>query len=282
MFRSADPGPSRTTIGGMTFSRFVAIGDSQTEGMCDDDGAGGLRGWADRLAERLADLRPDVRYANLAVRGKNTRDTLVEQLEPALALHPDLIAAPLGMNDVIGRTDLDRVHADLSTIYERLAATGATVIVSTFPDISAINPLGRFFGERLLELNRFMRDFAREHGFVLVDLYAAPVLVDPRAWSPDRLHASPLGHERFAAGAAHALGLPDGDPEWGAPLPGRDTPHPVAQAAADLRWAAEFFTPWMIRRLRGRSLGDGREPKRPVPSPVRAPADRPAVGSEGA
>ena len=34
-----------------TFSRYVAIGDSTTEGLDDPDGAGGYRGWADRLAE---------------------------------------------------------------------------------------------------------------------------------------------------------------------------------------------------------------------------------------
>ena len=34
------------------FRRFVAIGDSTTEGMDDPDGSGGYRGWADRLAER--------------------------------------------------------------------------------------------------------------------------------------------------------------------------------------------------------------------------------------
>jgi len=47
---------------------FVALGDSFTEGM-GDPGADGscLRGWAARIAERLAADRPALRYANLAV-----------------------------------------------------------------------------------------------------------------------------------------------------------------------------------------------------------------------
>src|SRR5690606_7158913 len=120
---------------------------------------------------------------------------------------------------VIGRIDLDAVHDDLDVIYRRLAETGAAVIVSTFPDVSEINPFGRVFQDRLLDMNGMMRDFARDYDFILVDLYSAPVLRDRRSWSSDRLHASPSGHARFAAGAAHALGLPDSDSNWGRALP---------------------------------------------------------------
>ncbi|MCF8569267.1 SGNH/GDSL hydrolase family protein [Gordonia sp. HY002] len=257
----------------MEFSRFVAIGDSQTEGMCDEAGPDTYRGWADRLAAQLAEINPELRYANLAIRGKNTRNTLDEQLAPALAMKPDLVAAPLGMNDVIGRADLDVVHADLEQIYGSLAATGATVIVSTFPDIAQINPLGRAFESRLFEVNDIMRGFARRHGFVLVDLFAAPVLRDRRSWSTDRLHASSLGHDRFAAGAAHALDLPGSDPHWGRPLGIAGEPNPVRRTVDDARWLVEFFTPWIVRKLRGRSLGDGRTPKRPELSPVLAADD---------
>src|ERR1700677_4151624 len=52
------------------FERYVAIGDSATEGLGDPVGPGGFRGWADRLAERLAKTNPTVQYANVAVRGR--------------------------------------------------------------------------------------------------------------------------------------------------------------------------------------------------------------------
>ena len=56
----------------LPWSRFVAIGDSFTEGVGDPeaDSPGGLRGWADRFAEVLAEHNSDLAYANLAVRGK--------------------------------------------------------------------------------------------------------------------------------------------------------------------------------------------------------------------
>jgi hypothetical protein len=34
-------------------------------------------------------------------------------------------------------------------------------------------------------------------------------------------------------------------------------------------WFGRYFTPWVIRRIRGRSSGDGRVPKRPELEPVR-------------
>ncbi len=264
--------PRIAKIERMTFSRFVAIGDSQTEGMCDGDDAAGYRGWADRLAEHLAADYPDLQYANLAIRGKNTRKTRDEQLERAIALEPDLVAAPLGMNDVIGRTDFAALHADLTYIYDRLAETGATVVISTFPDVARTIPFGRRIEDRLLWLNSAMHGFAEKHeNFVLVDLYTAPALIDLRSWSRDRLHASPSGHERFAAGAAYALGLPGSTPDWGYPLVPEGHPNPLIRTLRDASWLVEFFTPWFIRKVRGRSLGDGRSPKRPELTPVIPP-----------
>ncbi|MGB3301301.1 SGNH/GDSL hydrolase family protein [Gordonia sp. (in: high G+C Gram-positive bacteria)] len=247
----------------MRYSRFVAIGDSQTEGMNDGDPKSGYRGWADRLAESLAATNPGVRYANLAVRGKTTHDALIEQLEPALALQPDLVAAPLGMNDVIGGSNLADVHHDLDQIFGRLVDSGATVLVSTFPDIARLIPFGGRIRNRLDDLNAMTREFAHTYDLTLVDLFSAPVLTDRRSWSSDRLHASASGHDRFAAGAAYALRLPGSSPDWGRPLPSLPDPNPLLRTVDDARWVVEFFTPWIIRKLRGRSLGDGRAPKLP-------------------
>ncbi|ORM27775.1 SGNH/GDSL hydrolase family protein [Williamsia sp. 1135] len=252
----------------MSYSRFVAIGDSQTEGMCDGDDDAGYRGWADRLAEMLAEHNPRLRYANLAVRGRTTRQIRDVQLAPAVALQPDLVAAPLGMNDVLASTAISQVHRDLDFIYSELRKSDATVLISTFPNLARTVPIAKRIEARLLAVNEMMREFAMTYGFVLVDLHAASVLTDPRSWSPDRLHASPFGHQRFAAGAAHALGLPGSDPQWGEALPPRP-PLTIAQTIArETQWARTFFIPWMIRRIRGVSLGDGREPKRPELTPV--------------
>ena len=77
--------------------RYVAIGDSFTEGVGDEYPDGTPRGWADRLAEQIAALRSEpVYYANLAIRGRCLEPIVTEQLEAALALEPTTIASATG------------------------------------------------------------------------------------------------------------------------------------------------------------------------------------------
>ncbi|HBH5716412.1 TPA: SGNH/GDSL hydrolase family protein, partial [Enterococcus faecium] len=91
--------------------RFVAIGDSFTEGIGDPDPnvPGGVRGWADRVAEELGRTCPDFAYANLAIRGRLYKQIIDEQLEPAIDLKPDLVSFFAGGNDVIRRGDPDEI-----------------------------------------------------------------------------------------------------------------------------------------------------------------------------
>lgn len=255
--------------------RYVALGDSQTEGLGDGDDTAGLRGWADRLAEQLARHHPGLRYANLAVRGRLAGEVRAEQLAPALALRPDLVTVVAGVNDLLRpRFDADEVAAHLEAMFAALTAEGARVATLTFPDIARVIPLARPLGSRVTALNDLIRQAARRHGVVVAETGHHPVDTDPRLWSPDRLHASALGHQRIAAAMAHALALPGSDDTWTLPLPAPARPLPAGwrATAAELRWVAAYLGPWLARRLRGRSSGDGRTAKRPrllaVESPV--------------
>ncbi|QIP83856.1 SGNH/GDSL hydrolase family protein [Streptomyces sp. Tu 2975] len=265
--------------------RYVALGDSQTEGLGDGDDTVGLRGWADRLAEHLARHHPGTRYANLAVRGRLARHVHTEQLAPALAMRPDLATVVAGVNDLLRpRFDADEVGAHLEAVFAALTAQGARVATVTFPDVTLITPLARPLGPRVGALNDRIRDAARRHGVVVAETGRHAVVTDLRLWSPDRLHASPLGHARIAAAVAHALALPGSDDTWTYPLPPFATATPTrGRVAAELRWAAAFLGPWLGRRLRGRSSGDGRTAKRPQLLPVLTPGPRASArrGGEG-
>ncbi|EFH30765.1 predicted protein, partial [Streptomyces pristinaespiralis ATCC 25486] len=142
--------------------RYVALGDSQTEGLGDGDDTMGLRGWADRLAEHLAQHHPGTRYANLAVRGRLARHVRTEQLAPALALRPDLATVVAGVNDLLRpRFDADEVGAHLEAVFAALTAQGARVATVTFPDVTLITPLARPLAPRVAALNDRIRDAAR-------------------------------------------------------------------------------------------------------------------------
>ncbi|KND42907.1 SGNH/GDSL hydrolase family protein [Streptomyces stelliscabiei] len=253
------------------YLRYVAIGDSMTEGLGDPDPAGGHRGWADRLAEALAERRPGLSYANLAVRGRTAAQIRAEQLEPALELKPDLVTVMAGMNDLVrSGFDAASVVADIEEMFVRLTASGAQVATVNFPDLGKVSPLARRVLPRILDLNARLRATAERHGVLVLDVFAHPVTTDPRLWADDRLHASPLGHARIASGMAHTLGLPGHD-GWAEPLPARPPVPALRAVGVEVRWAVDFLGPWLWRRLRGRSSGDGRSAKRPQPGPVTLP-----------
>ncbi|MCF6466950.1 SGNH/GDSL hydrolase family protein [Nonomuraea sp. MG754425] len=250
------------------YTRYVALGDSQTEGLGDGDDVNGHRGWADRLAEHLARANPGLRYANLAVRGRLAGQIRAEQLAPALALRPDLATVMAGMNDVIRPGSEPAAVAEaLEEMYAALTGSGAHVVTVTFPDIGKIAPIARPLRPKVLDLNARIRAAAARHGVTVVDTFAMEFVTDTRMWSTDRLHASPAGHARIASAMAHSLGLPGSDDTWMLPFPPLPPAAAWRVAAAELRWFATFAGPWIGRRLRGRSSGDGRTAKRPELTP---------------
>src|SRR3954463_16195380 len=248
------------------FARYVAIGDSSTEGLDDPDERGGYRGWANRLAARVASTQSSpLLYANLAFRGRNTRQIRDEQLEPALALRPDLVTLFTGVNDVTSRRfDADAVGRDAEHMQRTLTEHGATVIGFTLPDLSLVMPITRLFSARVGALNDALRRASASGGAILVDVAQHSVASDPRLWSVDRLHANSMGHERIAAALAAGLGLPGTDDSWSHPLPTPWSRSLPASIAAELRWQRDYFLPWVWRHFRGRSSGDGRGPKQPT------------------
>ena len=204
-------------------------------------------------------------YANLAIRGRSTRRIRDEQLEPAVAMRPDLVTLFTGTNDVIApRFDADVVARDVEFMQRTLIDDGATVLGFTLPDLSIVLPLARPIAGRVRALNEALRHASAASGAVLLDFAKHPVGSDPRLWSDDRLHANSAGHQRIAAALAWALHLPGTDQTWADPLPTEWSRSLRASILAEIRWQRDHFLPWAWRHLRGRSSGDGRGPKRPT------------------
>lgn len=253
----------------MAFHRYVAIGDSTTEGLDDPDGHGGFRGWANRLAERLAAANGTVLYANLGIRGLRTDEIRETQLAPALAMRPDLVTVVSGTNDLLAaRFDVDAFAAHVDAMHRAFRDAGATVLTFTLPDVSRLMPIARPLRARILRMNDALRTTSARTGARLVDFAAHPSAVDVRLWSDDRLHANALGHERVAAALAHAIELPGADASWNEALPPPARPPRLRDlAAAELAWTRRHLAPWIWRHLRGKSSAHGRAAKRPSLEP---------------
>lgn len=239
-------------------SRYVALGDSFTEGIGDPHpgSANGLRGWADLVAAQLANHRPDFRYANLAVRGRTMDDVLEDQVNAAMTLEPDFVTIYAGLNDLLKiRTDIDGMMARYAAAMARLQRAGARVLTFTAADIGAI-PVFRRLRGRAAIYNELLRAIVDELGVDLVDFWRLTEFRDPRLWDGDRIHLSPLGHTQIAARVLDELAVS----HW-LTYPA-DAEIPTARSLrADLSWAATFAAPWAFRRLRRLTPGAGVEPK---------------------
>jgi lysophospholipase L1-like esterase len=249
------------------WSRYVAIGDSFTEGIGDPEpeSPGGHRGWADRVAEVLSAGTEDFAYANLAVRGKLMRQIAAEQVEPALALRPDLVSLSAGGNDMIRPgTDPDVVAARFEEAVARLSSDGATILMFTGVDVG-FSPALRGFRGKVAIFNENVRAIAAKHDCIVADMWALREVQEPRMWSADRLHMNPYGHHAVARMALAALNVPNSlEPQRPEPMPGVTWRRARTE---DLAWAREYLVPWVLRRVRHQSSGDHVLPKRPEAGP---------------
>ena len=245
----------------MIFNRFVVCGDSYSEGMSDEKIEGQYRGWADRVADGLAKKSPTFTYANLAVRGKLLQQVIDDQLAIAISYvtGPDtLVSFHAGANDAL-RPGFDAVAAKekYQSAVRKLAATGATVMLFTVLEDTGNKGRGsKVWQERFGAFNRSIREVGAEVGAIVVDANGERFLSDRRFLAFDRY--------RCAEAVLEKLGY-EFDPQWRTPLPpAKPTPW-IKERAVGVLWFFVFALPWIIRRLRGRSSGDGRMPKYPQP-----------------
>jgi len=255
--------------------RYVAVGDSFTEGLWDvpdleppartgfTDPALVCRGWADLLAEGIARRSggAEVRYANLAIRGRLLGPILAEQIPAARALGPDLVSLVGGGNDLLRpAADPDALAATIEAAVIGLRADGTDVLISTGIDTKD-SPVIRRTRGRTAVLNAHIWTIARRHGAFVLDVWGMRSLQDWRMWSPDRIHLTTEGHRRVAEAALVALGLEPDDPSWDDPMVPLPAPLLADRVRGDVDWLRDHAYPWATRRLNHRSSGDERAPK---------------------
>jgi lysophospholipase L1-like esterase len=195
----------------VAWSTYVAIGDSLTAGRGDEGRDGRPIGWARRLADILS-VRTTERCSltNLAVDGASVHEVLSKQLPAVAGRKPDLVSVTVGVND-IRRREFDELSfkADLGQLFEALAATQATLLTCTIPDLTVIMSLSQDLHEIVRERMRLASDIIREqaksYGAVCLDAWSLPGVTDPDLYGPDRLHPNSRGHQFIAAACADKL-----------------------------------------------------------------------------
>ena len=211
-------------------------------------------------------------YANLAVRGKTLAQVADEQIPQAIAFRPDLVSIAAGGNDMLRPgADPDALAESFDEVIRTLLQAGCPVLM--FTGFDPRFPVLRLIRGKVAAFNMHLRAIADRHECRVVDLWSMNVLRDPRAWSADRLHMTPEGHRRVALRACEVMGIPV-EEDWREPWPSLDRPPRspavdwVSARRMDARWARVYAAPWLTRRIRGRSSGDGILPKRPQLLPL--------------
>jgi lysophospholipase L1-like esterase len=237
--------------------RFVAIGDSFTEGVGDEREDGVVRGWADIAAQGWADASGEsIEYANLAIRGKLIWPIVEEQLEAALALEPTHLSFNGGGNDMLRpRTDVAHIADAFSQVLRRCDEEGVQLILLSGANPSGQLPLGRIVQRRGDLLSEAVVGRIADRPDVVQALnWPDQTLAGPSFWSVDRLHMNARGHHRVAARVLDALDLAAPGEWW-------DLPDTADERLGGFAYYRAHVGPWVRRRLTGTSSGDGRTAK---------------------
>ena len=245
-----------------TWTRYVAIGDSFTEGMSDADPAvatTAIIGWADRLAEHLGERAEPTGLTSATPTSPCAGGCWPTSSAPSSTtpstLEPDLVSIVGGGNDILRpKVDLDDLAADLEAAVARIRATGADVLMAT--------PVDPYRRRRCARCAAGSRSTSRASGASPSDRAASSSTSGPcrfmrdwQVWSDDRIHLRPEGHRRIALAAAWSLGLETDEQDWRTPL---DPPPTLA-----------------VPRGRRRQRPVGARVRRPVGA---APTHRPQLG----
>lgn len=258
----------------MSAVKYVAIGDSFSEGVGDELPDGRVRGWADLVAQGWADATAQpIQYANFAIRGRLAWPVVEQQLEPALALGPTHLSFNAGGNDMLRpRADIEHIADAFSRVLRRCAESGVTLIVLSGANPSAQLPMSDLIQRRGDQLSAAVeRRIANQVNVVTAWNWPDNELSARHYWDDDRLHMNTDGHHRVAARVLDAVGVA-ADDSWWMPAAPR-----AIESVTSLQYYRQHVGPWVSRRLRKRSSGDNRLPKHPTwveISPQKTPKEK--------
>ncbi|RSK53789.1 SGNH/GDSL hydrolase family protein [Bacillus canaveralius] len=185
------------------WNRFVAMGDSVTEGIGDDVEGIPCLSWAYHFAKEWQERYPELIYTNIAIRGQTTAEIRRTQLGKCMALRPDLVSLMAGGNDVLqGRWNASAFEQEFGEMLSTLLQTGVTIISSTVPDFPKLRTLPTSqagqIRSQLTELNQLIREKCVEFGVPYAELWHAPFTLNLETWSRDGIHPNSVGYMALA------------------------------------------------------------------------------------
>lgn len=176
--------------------RIVFMGNSITQG------------WGDHFPEYF----DNPNYVNRGIGGQTTPQMLLRFRQDVIKLYPKVVVILAGTNDIAGNTGpstLEMIEdnlysmAELAKVHNIEVVLCAVLPVFDYPWQTGLEP-----AEKIVELNRRIKNYANTHGFIYAD-YFSP-MVDERnglkdEYTYDGVHPTRAGYEAMAPIADKAI-----------------------------------------------------------------------------
>jgi lysophospholipase L1-like esterase len=166
----------------------------------------------------IANAFPGKPYVNRGISGQTTSQMLLRFRSDVVALAPRVVVILAGTNDIAGNTgpiSLEDIEGNFATMVEIARAHGIRVVLSSVIPVHNYTPAAaeRTFPrrppEKIVALNKWLKDYAASSGSVYLD-YAAAMSDDKgllrRELADDGLHPNPAGYAIMAPLAEQAIG----------------------------------------------------------------------------
>src|SRR5271154_1224647 len=165
---------------------------------------------------KLPTYFPGKPYINRGIDGQSAPEMLVRFRQDVIDVHPKVLVVLAGTNDIAGVTGPTR-NEDIEANYASMAELArahhiGVVFASILPVHNYTHDAEESFTlrprERILALNKWLKDYCAKKGFVYLDYFSA--LVDERgmlkrALSDDGLHPTDAGYKIMAPLADKAI-----------------------------------------------------------------------------
>ena len=165
-------------------------------------------GWLSAMPE-FFDGKP---YINRGISGQTTPQMLLRFRQDVIALQPEVVVILAGTNDIAGNTGtstLGMIADNIKSMAELAKMNGIKVVISsTLPAYDYPWKPGLQPAEKIVALNKKIKQYAENEGHVYLDYFSA--MADernglPKKYAHDEVHPTKLGYEVMAPLAEAAI-----------------------------------------------------------------------------